>query len=362
MKITIVFRLSSLGDLAILIPVLYPIATENPADRFILITKKHIAGIFINKPANLTIIPVDTTGKHKNLAGIINLAAGIINQIKTITRQNNTTLRRTKIQVADLHCMLRSTIIDLTTKTLLLLHLKVTDATIIINKGRPEKIKLCTPIDRQLVQLKTTHQRYADVFAALGYTPQKPFTSLLPPRKPDKIIRIGIAPLAKHSGKIWPLNNTDELINKLTRNPNIQIIIFGSTNEAELEFANKLVNKYPNVISATGLGNFRQEFEIMNTLRVMITMDSANMHLASLVAVPVVSIWGATHPFAGFYGYRQDPNLAVQVDLPCRPCSIYGSLKCYTGKHECMTEITVSDVIRKIQKALYSPHKQCSIQ
>jgi ADP-heptose:LPS heptosyltransferase len=84
----------------------------------------------------------------------------------------------------------------------------------------------------------------------------------------------------------------------------------------------------------------------------MLTMDSANMHLASLVDIPVVSIWGATHPYAGFYGYNQNPLNAVHVSLSCRPCSVFGNKVCWRGDHACMTSITPQMVIDKMNDVL----------
>ena len=86
---------------------------------------------------------------------------------------------------------------------------------------------------------------------------------------------------------------------------------------------------------------------------IMLTMDSANMHLASLVGTPVVSIWGATHPNVGFYGFRQDPNNAVQIDLDCRPCSVFGNKPCANSEqYACMNRISETSVIDKINNIL----------
>jgi len=86
----------------------------------------------------------------------------------------------------------------------------------------------------------------------------------------------------------------------------------------------------------------------------MISMDSANMHLASLFGVPVVSVWGATHPFAGFMGFGQSPDRAVQIDdLECRPCSVFGNKPCFRGDHACMEWITPERVLEKVGQVLY---------
>ena len=102
------------------------------------------------------------------------------------------------------------------------------------------------------------------------------------------------------------------------------------------------------VHNMAGLYSMDDELRLMGLLDVMVTMDSANMHLASLVETPVVSVWGATHPFAGFYGWGQDSKSAVQVDLECRPCSVFGNKTCHRGDFACMQLISPKMLIHKI--------------
>jgi ADP-heptose:LPS heptosyltransferase len=90
----------------------------------------------------------------------------------------------------------------------------------------------------------------------------------------------------------------------------------------------------------------------MSHLNAMISMDSANMHLASLVGVPVVSVWGATHPYAGFMGWKQSPVNAVQLDMPCRPCSVFGQKPCRRKDGACLRGIMPERVIEKVEKLL----------
>ena len=90
------------------------------------------------------------------------------------------------------------------------------------------------------------------------------------------------------------------------------------------------------------------ELELMRGLDVMLSMDSANMHLASLVGTRVVSVWGATHPYAGFLGWGQRAEDCVQKDLPCRPCSIYGSKPCRYGDYRCLNSITPEEIVKAV--------------
>ena len=91
----------------------------------------------------------------------------------------------------------------------------------------------------------------------------------------------------------------------------------------------------------------------MSHLDVMISMDSANMHLASLTATPVVSVWGATHPFAGFMGFNQPQENAIQNDsLDCRPCSIYGNRPCHRRDYACLTSIKPEQIVNRVEEIL----------
>ncbi|MBP5712127.1 MAG: glycosyl transferase family 1, partial [Prevotella sp.] len=100
------------------------------------------------------------------------------------------------------------------------------------------------------------------------------------------------------------------------------------------------------------LNNLEKELILMSHLDLMISMDSANMHLASLVNTPVVSVWGATHPYAGFLGWNQSPENIVQMDLPCRPCSVYGRKQCLRGDIACMGSITPQSIVDKVEAIL----------
>ena len=109
-------------------------------------------------------------------------------------------------------------------------------------------------------------------------------------------------PFAKHEGKIYPLDHMENVVAKLSGESKVKIFLFGS-GERERDILSVWQERYPHVITlADKRHGFALELALMSHLDVMISMDSANMHLASLVAVPVVSVWGATHPCCGFLG------------------------------------------------------------
>lgn len=286
-------RLSALGDVAMTIPQIYSVCRAYPETTFVILTQRVTSSLFMYAPANLQIYIADVKARHKGMAGLWLLykelsALGID-------------------AVADLHNVLR-------TKTLRLLFRLAGKPTFVIDKGRASKRQLTSRHHKELHPLKPMAERYADVFRAMSmpYTPQ--FTTLYPegkgdagllsaltPPKKEGEYWIGIAPFAKHEGKIYPPDEMERVVALLSRHERLHIFLFGAGSEAEL--LARWQERYPRVISlASQRLGFKVELSLMSYLDVMLSMDSANMHLAALAGVPVVSVWGATHPYAGFWG------------------------------------------------------------
>ena len=261
--------------------------------------------------------------------------------------------------VADFHNILRSNYLRLRFN---LGHYHVAH----INKHRRGKHRLTRSNDKVMEQQPTSFHNYLEVLARLGYTVEPTFTSIFPPegghlRLLPHVIGekkkfqqwIGIAPFAAHKGKIYPEQNMEKVIVQLIqRHPSCRIFLFGGGG-SEKVVIDGWAEKYKNCINASAVvGGLKNELILMSHLDVMISMDSANMHLASLTATPVVSIWGATHPFAGFMGWHQNPDNAIGLNLPCRPCSVYGNKPCLRGDYACLKNISPEMVLEKVAKLL----------
>ena len=241
-----------------------------------------------------------------------------------------------------------------------------------IDKHRKGRRQLTAPSSKkELIQQPTSFENYSDVFKRLGYPVSIEFHSIFentPTGKgdlsllPESILSplsshpsplIGVAPFAAHDGKIYPPQLMEQVIKQLTeQHPDARILLFGR-GEKENELFTKWRKQYQQCIFVSQhLENIQQELILMSHLSVMLSMDSANMHMASLVATPVVSVWGATHPYAGFMGWGQNAENIVQVDLDCRPCSIYGQKPCKRGDYACMNMIKPETIVEKINSLL----------
>lgn len=339
----LVIRLSALGDVAIAIPQIYSLCQAYPETTFVMLTRHAGAGLFINAPSNLQTYIAEAEGRHKGISGLFLLYKE---------------LSKLEIDaVADLHDVVR-------TRILRLLFRLAGKPVFIIDKGHAGKRRLTSRHHKKLIPQKSSMQRYAEVFDKMAMPYRYHFGSLYPEGKGDTALFsqvvepkadnekwIGIAPFARHAGKIYPAELMENVIEQLSRQHKVRIFLFGTPTEANV--LDKWEKQFPNVISlARDHLGFAVELALISHLDVMLSMDSANMHLAALVAVPVVSVWGATHPYAGFLGYTARPDLEVQSDLPCRPCSVFGKKPCFRGDYACLRGIAPQTIVQKIQSAI----------
>lgn len=333
-------RFSALGDIAMAVPVVYDACRANPARRFIFLTRKHPARLFINKPANLTVEGVDLDS-YKGVAGLLRLARELQSKYCIGT-------------VVDLHNVLRTRVL----RTFFALR---GARVAVIDKGRRDKRRLTRRRNKVLLQLTPTPKRYADTFARAGIEAPLSFTSIfagssLPPMpqltgnpvKGSADRWVAIAPFARHQGKIYPLHLMQRVVEMLAARPGMHIFLmgFGPDETATLDAWTKGHTNITNMARENvGLD---AELALMARCDAMISMDSANMHLASLVGIPAVAVWGATHPYAGFMGYGQSLANSVQLEMTCRPCSVYGNKPCMRGDYHCLAGIPPQLIIDRL--------------
>lgn len=335
----LVIRFSALGDVAMTVPVIYSLAVQYPQHEIIVLSRAVLQPLFQGLPANVSFIGADLTGKHRGLWGLNSLYS----ELKS----------RRFDYVADFHNVLR-------TKYLCWRFRLANIPVASICKGREGKKKLIRRRHKVMENQKSSFRRYADVLEKLGFPVLLNFVSIYGEGKgdfsqieavvgsKDKQKWIGVAPFAKHVGKIYPIELQEEVIAHFAANPDVKVFLFGG-GQKEQEVFDSWTAKYPSVVSMIGKLNMRTELNLMSHLDVMLSMDSANMHLASLVNIPVISVWGATHPYAGFMGWKQLPVNTVQLDMQCRPCSVYGQKPCWRGDYACLWNIKPEQVIAKVE-------------
>ncbi len=341
----LVIRFSALGDVAMTVPVVYALAQQYPDVRITVLSRNFARPLFDDLLPNINFMEADLKREYHGITGLNSLYRRLL--AKQFTA------------IADLHSVLRSSYLRMRFN---LDNYKVAH----IDKHRKDRRRITSSSNKQLIQLPTSFQNYADVFARLGYPVNVQFRSifsedggdmnLLPESLPRPTVGqpcIGIAPFAAHEGKIYPVRLMEQVVEQLlAKHPDTRIYLFGKGQREDETFPKWCAAHPQCVYVSQHLNNLRDELILMSHLQVMVSMDSANMHLASLVATPVVSVWGATHPFTGFMGWNQNPENAIQIPLECRPCSIYGQKPCLRGDYACMRNIAPEQIVNRVELIL----------
>lgn len=337
-KHILVIRLSAMGDVAMTVPVLKAFSLQYP-DVKITVASRPFFKPFFRDIKSVSFFEVDVNGRHKGLKGLY--------QLFKDTKALGIT------EVADLHNVLRSQIVRTFYK---ISGIKVAAT----DKGRNDKKELTKLAPKVIKPVKNMFQRHVDTFAALGYTvnlsnPVFESKAVLS----NKLIEItgnkseqwiGIAPFAQYESKVYPAHLMQHVINSLAlSSPLKKIFLFGG-GKIEIEALNEFKNKHDNVVVLAGKLNLNEEMDVISNLDVMVSMDSGNAHIASLLGIRVVSIWGATHPYAGFLPFNQKMEDALIPNLkkfPFLPTSVYGNKK-VPGYEKVMESISVESIIKKI--------------
>lgn len=338
----LVIRLSAMGDCALAVPVLGRLLNQHPDVQITVLTKAFFKPIFQSLGDRVQIEIADTKNKHKGFFGVLKLA-------KQLKHENFT-------QIADLHNVLRSKII----RTKLAFS---GVETAVIDKGRKEKKALTRPNNKVFKALKTTPERYEAVFKALGYPIDlNRKVQLKKPKLPAHVASllgdvnqkwIGIAPFAAHQPKTYPLELMEKVIAAIDRQNIGKILLFGG-GQKEVEQLQQLEAKFDQVISVAGKLAFHEEIKLIAHLSVMLSMDSGNGHLAAMYSVPTVTLWGATHPYAGFAPFGQPQENQLLPDLkkyPLLPTSVFGN-KQVEGYEEVMRSIPPEKIINRLTQLL----------
>ncbi|QSB27313.1 glycosyltransferase family 9 protein [Flavobacterium sp. CLA17] len=334
-------RLSAMGDVAMTVPVLRAFVKQYPTVKLTVISRPFFKPFFEGIP-NLEFFAFDEKERHKGFPGLLRLFKDI---------------KKLKIDAfADLHNVLRSKVVSL----LFALSGKKRAT---VDKGRDGKKELTRAENKIFKQLPTMFERHAKVFEEIGFP-----VNLSHPEFPKKAVLsaeitnlvgenyqklIGIAPFAQYDSKVYPLDLMQEVISKLAETKEQTVLLFGG-GKKEIEILDSLSEPFKNVINVAGKIKFQQELKLISNLDVMLSMDSGNAHIAAMLGVKVITLWGATHPYAGFLPFNQSPENALLSDrnaYPQLPTSVYGN-KVVEGYEEAMRTISPKKIVKKIQNLL----------
>ena len=330
-----------MGDVAMMIPSLRCLTKAYP-DLNITIVTNGFYKPFFTEFKNINFFAADFKNSHKGVKGLFKLYKELKNLKPT--------------HIADLHSVIRTHFLSLLFKFRFIKIKK-------INKLRSDKKRLFRKSNKVLKPLIPTQYRYSEVFCRLGFnidltSHEFPLPKIITESTQNFLSelesgkkKIGIAPFASFTGKIYPLDLMQKVVGFLQKDH--YVFLFGN-GKHETDILKVWTKAYPNVLGCYVLNSLSSELEIISNLSAMISMDSANGHLAANYNVPVISLWGLTHPFAGYAPFLSKPENELTSDrekYTLLPTSAYGN-KTPKGYEDVMRTIDVNDVILAVNRAL----------
>lgn len=330
-----------MGDVAMTVPVIRALVEQHPNVKITVVSRPFFKPFF-DDISNVSFFAVDLNKRHKGFIGLWKLFLD---------------LRKLEINYfADFHNVLRSQIVR---SFFFLSGIKIAAT----DKGRAEKKALTRLENKDFKPVKTIVERHLDTLRKLGFD-----VSLENPifPKPENLTNnilgkigsknqqwIGIAPFAQYQTKVYPQDLMEEVIRLLSQNTSYKIFLFGG-GAHEISLLKQMQQNINNVVVLAGTLTFKEELQVIQNLDVMLSMDSGNAHIAAMYGIPVVSLWGQTHPYAGFSPFNQPVENSITADhqqFPLIPTSVYGN-KVIPGYENAMRTILPKKVVNRINELL----------
>ena len=336
---SVVLQTAFLGDMILTTPLLTRLAERGPVD---VVATPASAGLLENHPAVRAVIVYDKRGADSGIGGLRRLAA----------RVRNTGARTAYLAQGSLRT-----------------------ATLAQLAGIGERIGFATSPGRVLYTRRVPFRRdlhHAERLWTLassspidavpaGITP-----SLFPGEVERAAVRdllkvhgvadsqriIALAPGSVWLTKRWPSYHA--LAQRLVESKafrETRVVVIGAAADAPLAAAvsDALVTMgAPPAIDATGKLSLLSSAALIARAVVLVTNDSAPLHLASAMNTPTVAIFGPTVPEFGFGPLAESRRVLGHVGLTCRPCDAHGPTQCPLGHWRCMRELDAEQVLMAV--------------
>ena len=340
----LVFHTAFIGDVVLALPVAQLLRQAGPRAHIAFVAVPAAAAILENNPAVNEVIRYDKRAKDAGLAGVFRLAG---------------LLRGKGFDVAVVpHRSLRSAVVVWLARIPRRIGFSTSAARWLFTDIVPYE-KDSHEIDRNLSLLKPLG------LAGTGRELPALYPSTDDVRVVDRLLflretnnplfrrgnLLGLAPGSVWNTKRWPRQHFIDL-GKLLAADGFALVLLGSVEDRELcEKIERMIGSN-NVLNASGNLSLLQSADLIRRCSVLVSNDSAPMHLGVGMGTPVVSLFGATVPRFGFAPRGKHDVVAEIQGLPCRPCSIHGGEACPIGTFVCMNDLKPEIVYAKVKETM----------
>ncbi len=189
---------------------------------------------------------------------------------------------------------------------------------------------------------------------------KKKIDELLKESKIDgKRTLVAIAPGTVWNTKRWLKERFAEVCRQM-HDSGFWIALIGSDADRTLCEEISALGGKKGILNTAGILSLLESAELIRRASVILSNDSAPMHMGVAVRTPVVAVFGATVPAFGFSPYGKDDIVVETLGLPCRPCSIHGGKVCPVGSFDCMMRIQSHQVVDAVRKQMKRSHRTTS--
>lgn len=331
----LVIRFSSLGDLVLLTPLLKAVKVGCPDGEIHLVCKEQYAELF---------------KENRNIDRLFTIRNGKPGELIRLFGR----LRKERYDtIIDAHNVIRSNLLYRTLKA----HRKVQ-----LQKDQLKKTLLIKKKRNLFDGVTSLSARYLELAGLLGVPIRETSTELTIPKKAAERIEtiveeagldgktlIAIAPGARWETKRWPLPLYRNLVTGLVA-LGYGIVLIGSLDDTEP--ADAITEGIEaQTLNLIGRCSILETAAVLKDCSVLVTNDSAPLHIAEAVGTPVVALFGPTVREFGYFP-RLPRSIALEIPLDCRPCSRNGSRRCPLGTKECLTGIPPERIVESVRTIL----------
>lgn len=320
---TLIFRLSSIGDIVLATPFIRILRRTFPESRIDFAVRREFSEILRYNPYLSNLYEIDASAGRNELQ-----------------RWRDFFLTQQYDQVFDLHNNFRTKF----------MRAGLPAPVVTVNK-RSARRWLLTRFKWNLLRGEIpVAERYIETASAFGLVPDGAGAELHVPREIESRVKaavrkendrqsiLALCPGAKHWTKRWPVESFTLLAREWTASPGRAVFVLGGPEDQPLGNA---------IRQGAGekVRNFCGHFTILETAALLdlcdavVSNDTGLMHIAAARRRPLVAIFGSTVQEFGFFPYLCSARILERTDLSCRPCSHIGLDACPRTHFRCMREI-----------------------
>ena len=332
----LVVQTAFVGDVVLVLPLLQLLHETFPGSMLTAVTIPAAEGLLANHPAVGRVIVYDKRGADRGLRGLMRMVSQV---------------RSAGIDVA------------------LIPHRSIRSALLCRLAGIPVRIGFDTSAGRFLlterVQYVATDHEIERNLALAGPLGVRSPTIRLPRLYPSEADRlavdafmrrsfgrdavlhmppcVAVAPGSVWNTKRWPESKFNSLI-RLLLDAGLHVVLVGGGADRDLCSRLREAAGHPHLADASGRFSLLESALVIGRCAALVSNDSAPVHLAVAMNIPVVAIFGPTVPSFGFAPRGPGSRVVETEGLWCRPCSIHGGRRCPTGTFDCMNLISAGRV------------------